>query len=158
MHRPVESARDLFTKDPFGASLAPRGQEPRARWPALPAGDGRTPRPNAGHGGRSFCSIGKETDRRWQQGEDISLLLAEIVEYRPDETDRLVRASALARAAQDISVRTFAAIGHVSPKTASVAKRGERLRKSTINTLTAALSSFLIKCQESPNFLTGRFT
>ena len=53
-------------------------------------------------------------------------------------------------------MRTFAVIGHVSPKTASVAKRGERLRKSTINTLTAALSSFLIKCQESPNSLTGR--
>jgi hypothetical protein len=37
-----------------------------------------------------FRYIGKETDRRWEQGEDISMLDSKIVEYSPNETARLV--------------------------------------------------------------------
>ena len=37
----------------------------------------------------NFSYIGKETDRRWEQGEDISMLTAEVLEYRPNETARL---------------------------------------------------------------------
>jgi hypothetical protein len=37
-----------------------------------------------------FRHIGKETDRRWEREDDISLLNPRLVEYRPQETARLV--------------------------------------------------------------------
>ena len=43
----------------------------------------RTPLTAAG-----FRYIGKETDRRWEQGEDFSLLDPLVLEYYPNETAR----------------------------------------------------------------------
>jgi hypothetical protein len=37
-----------------------------------------------------FRFIGKETDRRWEQGEDISVIAPSTLEYHPNETAKLV--------------------------------------------------------------------
>ena len=52
--------------------------------------------------------IGKETNRRWEQGEDISMLNPEVVEYRPNETARLVADPELGRDARSVSIRALA--------------------------------------------------
>jgi len=37
-----------------------------------------------------FKHIGKETGRRWEQRDDISMIESEITVYTPEETDELV--------------------------------------------------------------------
>ena len=84
--------------------------------------------------------IGKETDRRWEQGEDISLIMPTLVEYRPEETQRLAPDPRLARELRRTSIRAIARASGVSPTTIKVARRGERIRKTTAATLRAALA------------------
>jgi len=84
--------------------------------------------------------IGKETDRRWEQGEDISMLNPEVVEYRPNETARLVADPDLARDVRLVGRRTLAIAAGVSDKTVKAARRGDRLRKSTVGKLKKALN------------------
>jgi hypothetical protein len=38
----------------------------------------------------AFEIIGKETDRRWEHGEDISLIEWETTRYTPEETEGLI--------------------------------------------------------------------
>jgi hypothetical protein len=57
---------------------------------------------------RNFGYIGKETDRRWEQGADISLLDGKVTEYRPNETEKLVANSELAHEVRKVSIRTLA--------------------------------------------------
>jgi len=59
-----------------------------------------------------FRYIGKETDRRWEQGEDISMLDPFVLEYRPNETARLVTDLDLQRDARRVSIRGLARISH----------------------------------------------
>jgi len=87
--------------------------------------------------------IGKETDRRWEQGEDISMLDPFVLEYRPGETERLIIDPVLQREARKASIRTLAKAAGVSEKTVKSARRGQRLRKSTINKLKLALHQSL---------------
>lgn len=86
-----------------------------------------------------FHLIGKETDRRWEQGEDISMLDSKVVEYRPNETARLVMDSDLQREARRVSIRVLAKSARVSDKTVKAARKGDRLRKSTVEKLRKAL-------------------
>jgi hypothetical protein len=55
--------------------------------------------------GHGFRYIGKETDRRWEQGEDISILESDVVKYRPDETARLVMDPMLNANIRSMSIR-----------------------------------------------------
>jgi len=55
-----------------------------------------------------FRYIGKETDRRWEQGEDISMLDPHVLEYRPNETARLTTDPDLQRNARQVSIRDLA--------------------------------------------------
>jgi hypothetical protein len=86
-----------------------------------------------------FRYIGKETDRRWEQGEDISMLDPFVLEYRPNETARLTTDSELQRRANQVSIRTLAEAAEVSDRTVKAARKGKRLRKSTVARLAKVL-------------------
>jgi hypothetical protein len=87
--------------------------------------------------------IGKETDRRWEQGEDISIMESEVTKYRPNETARLVSDPALQKQLLKHSIRTVAKQAGISETTVKAARRGGPLRKSTVEKLWAALSELL---------------
>jgi hypothetical protein len=87
--------------------------------------------------------IGKETDRRWEQGEDITMLDPKLLEYCPNETARLVADPALQRDARRVSIRTLAKKAGVSERTVKDTRRGDRLRRSTISKLKKALNTML---------------
>ena len=120
---------------PEAKSLAPGGGPCEGRTRGLLQ---RTPVVASG-----FRFIGKETDRRWEQGEDISIVESEIQEYRPNETFRLVVDTDLQRDGHSISNRRWAQQAGVSVTTVKAAKRGERLRKSTVEKLKKALTKLL---------------
>ncbi len=85
--------------------------------------------------------IGKETDRRWEQGEDISILDTFTLEYRPDETVNLKTDPDLQRKAREHSIRALAEAAGVSTRTVKAVREGKRLRKSTIEKLEKAVQS-----------------
>jgi hypothetical protein len=87
--------------------------------------------------------IGKETDRRWEQGAEISMLETFTLEYRPNETERLTTDPELQRKVREHSIRALATTAGVSTRTVKAARDGKRLRKSTIDKLEAALRSTL---------------
>ena len=68
---------------PEAKSLAPDGSKCTARTAGLLR---RTPVIAT----REFATIGKETNRRWEREDDISLLESDVIEYHPNETERLV--------------------------------------------------------------------
>lgn len=76
-----------------------------------------------------FRYIGKETDWKLAQGEDVSLLESEKLEYRPNETALLVADSDLTAAVRDVSIRRLAQAASVSEYTVKKDRRGERLQK-----------------------------
>jgi len=86
-----------------------------------------------------FRYIGKETDRRWEREEDFSLLEPLTVEYRPNETERLVTDPALQHDARRVPIRALARAAEVSVKTVKAALKGKRIRKSTADKLAKAL-------------------
>lgn len=83
---------------------------------------------------------GKETDRQWQQGEDISLLFPELPVYRRNETARKAQDPALAKKVRQMSIRALARKTGFSTRTIRAARSEKRLRKSTILKLEKALS------------------
>ena len=88
----------------------------------------------------SLGYIGKETDRRWEQGEDISILNAKPMQYRPNETEQTMIADEELRSrGANVPVRTWARAARVSKNSVKAALRGDRLRKSTIEKLAKAL-------------------
>ena len=82
---------------------------------------------------------GKETDRKWEQGENINLIFPVLPEYGPNETARMVSDSALATKVREISKRNLAKETGLSTRTIRAARAGKRLRKSTIRKLKIAL-------------------
>ena len=92
---------------------------------------------------RNFGYIGKETDRKWEQGEDISLLDSKVIEYRPNETDRLVADAELQHALRKVSIRKLAKAAGVTENTVKRARRGERLQKNAIRKLRRALEHLI---------------
>jgi hypothetical protein len=63
------------------------------------------------------------------------------VEYRPNETEHLVADPVLQREARRTSIRKLATVAGLSEKTVKAARRGQQLRKSTVDKLTRALKS-----------------
>jgi hypothetical protein len=88
-----------------------------------------------------FRYIGKETDRRWQQGEDMSMLDPHLTEYHANETARLVTDPVLRRDARRMSIRALAKAAGVSERTVKAARKGQRLRESTVDKLKKAQRS-----------------
>lgn len=91
----------------------------------------------------SIQLIGKETDRRWEQGEDISLLDSKLTIYRPNETKKLAVDSELQQAVRKVSRRELARTSGLSENTIKRARRGERLQKATIIKLWEALARLI---------------
>jgi hypothetical protein len=75
--------------------------------------------------------IGKETDRRWEQEDDISVLFPMLPVYSPNETEKLVTDCEIQSKICEISVRTLARNAQLSPTTIQAIKSGRRIRKST---------------------------
>jgi len=119
---------------PEAKSLAPDGTPCTSRTTGLLK---RTPV----HAALPFRYIGKETNRRWEQGEDISILVSKTLEYSPNETANMVTDPALQRAARSMSIRALAKSANVSDKTVKAARSGQRLRRSTIRKLEVALKA-----------------
>jgi hypothetical protein len=86
-----------------------------------------------------FRYIGKETDRRWEQGEDLSLIESPTLEYRPQETELLVADVDLQQKVRGVSIRFLARLAEVSEGSVKAARNGRRLRKSTASKLARAL-------------------
>jgi DNA-binding Xre family transcriptional regulator len=86
-----------------------------------------------------FRYIGKETDRHWEQGEDISMLDPTTLEYHPNETAKLVTVPVLQHRACQVSIRSLAKSAGVSDKTVKAIRKGKRMRRSTIARITKAL-------------------
>jgi hypothetical protein len=90
---------------------------------------------------QEFRSIGKETDRRWEREDDMSLLNPRLVEYRPEESARLVVDPVLQHEARRHSIRALAKSARVSEKAVKALRRGDRIRKSTARKLEAAIQA-----------------
>jgi hypothetical protein len=73
---------------------------------------------------QEFRSIGKETDRRWEREDDMSLLNPRLVEYRPQESARLVVDSVLQQNVRPFSNRRVANTAGVTLKAVRRARRG----------------------------------
>ena len=118
---------------PFHAeskSLAPDGSPCSARTRGLLQRASIT----AGH--RHF--VGKETDRRWEYGEDLSLLHFKTMEYRP--VGRMAVADcALRETVAASGVRTLIRKTGLSQHTLEALRRGQRVRNTTIQRVLAAL-------------------
>ncbi|MBZ5539838.1 MAG: hypothetical protein LAN61_04870 [Acidobacteriia bacterium] len=85
-----------------------------------------------------FRSIGKETDRRWEREEDISLIEPLTVEYTPNETEHLVADPILQLEARRVSNRNLARTAGVSARTVKDIRKGKRVRKATAKKCIAA--------------------
>ncbi len=81
--------------------------------------------------------VGKETDRRWEQGEDMSLLDFEVLEYREGKKMAVASPDLRDQIAQQGLRATMRATG-LSQHTIERAVRGERLQPRTLKTLIVA--------------------
>jgi hypothetical protein len=88
-----------------------------------------------------FVYIGKETDRRWEKGEEISILNSKITIYQLNETRRLGTDVLLQQRIRQVSIRKLAREARVSVNTVKAARRGNRLQKTTITRLLHVLNS-----------------
>lgn len=132
---PVETFADVFEEfclHPENKSTAPDGGmcEPKTE------GLLRRRAINAGW----VVRHGKETDRKWEQGDDISLLFPLLPEYHPDETDKMIRDAGLQQSSRQVPQRMLAAEANVSTRTVRAARKGKRLRKQTVLKLQNALN------------------
>ena len=88
-----------------------------------------------------FDYIGKETDRKWEQEEDISMLSPTLPRYGPSETAKLVLPAILQTklCGSGISKRALSKRTGLSTRTVRAARKGWRIRKSTAVKLAKAL-------------------
>jgi hypothetical protein len=78
--------------------------------------------------------VGKETDRRWEQGEDPSMLDFEVLEYRP--SSNMVVADAILR--DEIAkrgVRELIRVTGLSQHTIEAIRAGRAVRRATLETM-----------------------
>jgi hypothetical protein len=133
-HVQPESLRTIlrqYLRRPESKSLAPDGG------PCAPETVGLLKR--ASVVASDIVPVGKETDRRWEQGEDMSLLDFEVLEYRdkmavadPDLRNRLVKQGIRA---------TMRSTG-LSQHTLEAVCRGQSVRRATLMRLVEALGIF----------------
>ena len=80
--------------------------------------------------------VGKETDRRWEFGDDLSVLRSKSMEYRPRTTvaDTKLRGQVAAA-----GVRVLMRTTNLSQHTLEAIRAGRRVRNATIQRVIAAL-------------------
>jgi hypothetical protein len=116
----------LYPLHPESKSLAPDGT------PCLDRTIGLLLRASVVAGQPHF--VGKETDRRWEYGEDLSLRQFKVMEYRPTGgmavADRALRARIAANGIRPTMRRTG-----LSQHTVEAVLRGRRVRRNTLRRL-----------------------
>jgi hypothetical protein len=119
-----------YIRTPESKSLAPDGTASRAETCGLL---GRYPVTASG-----FHLIGKETERGWEQSEDISTLLPSLVHYQ-DKSSEAVRT--LQKTLQETSLSTLQRRTGLSRHTILRARQGERVRPRSLRRLQMLLAS-----------------
>jgi hypothetical protein len=80
--------------------------------------------------------VGKETDRRWEFGDDLSVLRSKSMEYRPRTT---TADTALRKQVEAGGVRALMRATGLSQHTIEAIRAGRRVRSATIQRVFAAL-------------------
>lgn len=122
----------LYLGRPESKSLAPEGT------PCVADTQGLLKRASVVAG--DIVPVGKETDRHWEQGEDMSLLDFEVLEYRP--SGKLVIADSVLR--EKIAKFSFRELMHrtgLSQKPLYAILRGKPVRSRTLAILKRTLDS-----------------
>lgn len=87
--------------------------------------------------------VDKETDRHWEQGEDMSLLDFQVLEYRP--LGKLVIADAMLRKKMaKFSLRELIRRSGLSQKAVYAVLHGKPVRKNTLSILRRTVESLLV--------------
>jgi hypothetical protein len=122
----------LYPFHPESKSLAPDG------FPCAARTSGLLQRTSITAGQRHF--VGKETDRRWEHGEDLSLLQFKVMEYRPagqmTVADRPLRQRVAAGGMRVLMRKTG-----LSQHTIEAIRQGLPVRHMTLERLRAAFSN-----------------
>ena len=80
--------------------------------------------------------VGKETDRRWEFGDDLSVLRSKSMEYRPRTT---IADATLRKQVEAAGVRALIRATGLSQHTLEAIRGGRRVRNATIQRVIAAL-------------------
>jgi hypothetical protein len=121
----------LYPLHPESKSLAPDG---------TPCGErsvGLLLRASVAAGQHHF--VGKETDRRWQYGEDLSLRQFKMLEYRP-VGGMVVADRALRARIESSGIRPMMRGTGLSQHTVEAIRRGQPVRRATLQRVLAVLS------------------
>lgn len=121
-------------RHPESKSLAPNGGPCKADTCGLL---GRYPVTASG-----FHLIGKETERGWEQAEDISTLLPSLVHYQ-DKSGEAVRT--LQKILEQTSLSTLQRQTGLSRHTILRARRGERVRPRSLQRLWSAAGALSVQ-------------
>ncbi len=84
--------------------------------------------------------VGKETDRRWEQGEDMRLLDFKVLEYRPSD-NMVVADSALINEMAKLPLRELMRRTRLSQHTIEAIRSGKSVRRTTLQRMQAAVGS-----------------
>lgn len=79
-----------------------------------------------------FEYIGKETDRKWEQEEDLSMFFPILPAYRRSESERLIASATLEKEIRTMSIREVAKRTGLSTRTVRAVRGGKRIRKMTV--------------------------
>lgn len=82
--------------------------------------------------------VGKETDRRWEFGDDLSVLRSKSMEYRPRTT---IADATLRKQVEAAGVRALMRATGLSQHSLKAVRRGGRVRYATLRRVIEALSS-----------------
>ena len=89
---------------------------------------------------RQIIPVGKETDRRWEQGEDMSMLDFKVLEYRPSGkmvvADQTLRNEVAKQGVRELMRKTG-----LSQHTIEAIRAGQPVRRRTLKRMQAAVGS-----------------
>ena len=81
--------------------------------------------------------VGKETDRRWEFGDDLSVLRSKSMEYRPRST---IADAALRKQVAGVGMRALMRATSLSQHTLEAIRAGKRVRHTTLQRVIAMLA------------------
>lgn len=119
----------LYLSHPEAKSLAPDG--------TTCTGDTRGLLKRASVVAKDLRYVGKETDRRWMQAEDLSLLTFSPIEYLPD--GKVTLDPTLRKQIDECGVRTLIRQTGLSQHTIEAIRAGNQVRRSTLERIQVAL-------------------
>ncbi len=122
----------LYLRRPESKSLAPDGSQ------CLADTQGLLGRSSIVAG--EIIPVGKETDRRWEQGEDMSMVDFKVLEYRPSGT-MVVADPTLRNEIAKQGVRALMRKTGLSQHTIEAIRAGQPVRRTTLKRMQAAMGS-----------------